>query len=188
MKPYIFILLLSSFLGSYATDKTNFKNYDFKLSELIDSLRLDPSSISIFIDKSDYKLSVVAGTQLVKEYPIALGGNPLDDKLVQGDQCTPEGEFRIVSKYPHKSWEKFIWIDYPNQESWRKHKAAKQNGTISKNAKIGGEIGIHGVPDDMNALIDIRQNWTLGCISLKNDDVNEIYPYINKETKITIKK
>jgi murein L,D-transpeptidase YafK len=55
----------------------------------------------------------MADTIIIKQYPVVLGGNPVDDKLLQGDLCTPEGNFLIHAKYPHKSWEKFIWINYP---------------------------------------------------------------------------
>ena len=105
-----------------------------------------------------------------------------------GDRCTPEGLFYMVSKYPHESWSKFIWINYPNEDSWEKHNQAKHEGIIPENAKIGGEIGIHGVPKGMSRLIDLRLNWTLGCISMKNNDVNEIYPYLSETTEIVIRK
>jgi hypothetical protein len=69
-----------------------------------------------------------------------------------------------------------------------KKSETKKNSTIPKNAEIGGSVGIHGVPKGMDYLIDLKYNWTLGCISLKNNDVNETYPYINKNTVIEIRK
>ena len=154
------------------------------LSEIIP----EETEISILIDKSDYQLQIYASDTLVKTFPIVLGGNPLDDKLREGDQCTPEGNFKIVSKYPHKTWSKFIWINYPTDDSWRKHNKAKEDGVIPKNATIGGEIGIHGVPKGTDVMIKTHVNWTLGCISLTNKDVNEIYPFIDKNTVILIRK
>jgi murein L,D-transpeptidase YafK len=146
------------------------------------------TKILIKIDKSDYQLNVYSSDTLIKTYPVVFGGNPIDDKLQQGDSCTPEGDFYIVSKYPHRSWSKFIWINYPTADSWRKHKKAKADGSIPKNAKIGGEIGIHGVPEGTDTMISNQFNWTLGCISLKNKDINEIYPFIDKKTRIHIQK
>ena len=146
------------------------------------------SDISVLIDKSDYKLSILYNDIVIKEYPVVFGGNQKDDKLMQGDNCTPEGTFHIISKYQHKRWSKFIWIDYPNTDSWEKHNEAKKTGEIPQDAAIGGEIGIHGVPKGMNKLIDLKYDWTLGCISLKNNDVNEIYTYITSETDIIIQK
>lgn len=175
-------------LSSCGFNRNDYLNNELSLKKLIDSLAIKKSSLHVLIDKSDYKLYILSDTIIVKEYPVVFGDNPIDDKLRQGDQCTPEGTFCMVSKYPHKEWTKFIWINYPTNDSWMKHNKAKQDGTIAKDAKIGGEIGIHGVPKGMNKLIDLKYNWTLGCISLKNKDVNEIYPYITKTTKIVIRK
>jgi murein L,D-transpeptidase YafK len=107
---------------------------------------------------------------------------------MQGDQCTPEGNFKIRGFYPHAKWSKFIWIDYPNDQSWSKHNEARQNGKIPENAKIGGEIGIHGVPEGYDYAIERKMNWTLGCISMTNEDVNEIYPYVFEGMTVQISK
>lgn len=179
--------MLIFFVSCNAQDGKD-KKSDYSLSEIIETGHLDKSQISLLIDKSDYKLYVMIGTQMLKEYPVVFGKNTVDDKLIQGDNCTPEGTFYMITKYPHKKWSKFIWINYPNEESWRKHNSAKLNGKIPKNADIGGEVGIHGVPKGMDLLITARYNWTLGCISLKNMDVDELYPYVLKTTKIEIRK
>ena len=163
-------------------------NENRSLVFLIDSLQVKQHNISIHIDKSDFVLSVMDKDNVIKQYSVVLGTNPIDDKRIQGDRCTPEGTFHIVSKYPHKNWRKFIWIDYPNEESKRKYKEAKSNGEIPKDSKIGGEVGIHGTPKDGDYLIDDKVNWTWGCISLKREDVDEIYPYIKKSTEIIIEK
>jgi murein L,D-transpeptidase YafK len=154
-------------------------NEDIPLKKLVDSLNISSSSISMHIYKSDYLFQVRSGEQIIKEYKIVLGFDPKNDKLRQGDGCTPEGNFYIRAKYPHKDWNKFLWVNYPTKDSWKKHNAAKADGTITSRDKIGGEIGIHGVPDDMDYMIDLKENWTLGCISLKNKHVDEIYPFIS---------
>ena len=107
---------------------------------------------------------------------------------MQGDRCTPEGTFKVKMKYPHRLWSKFIWIDYPTVESWEKHNKAKAEGKIPKNADIGGNIGIHGVPEGYDYAIDYRQNWTFGCISLKNADIDELYEFVNANTAVKIVK
>jgi murein L,D-transpeptidase YafK len=184
-KLHIYFLFL---IASCSAQERNYINYNHELSEVLKSLNLDSEKISVFIDKSEYKLALKIDTIVLKEYPVVFGKNPLDDKLMQGDKCSPEGTFNIVSKYPHKTWSKFIWINYPNDDSWKKHNSAKHDGIIPKDAKIGGEIGIHGVPKGMDNLVDLKINWTLGCISMKNKDVDEIYPYISESTIIVIQK
>jgi murein L,D-transpeptidase YafK len=188
MKKFPFIIFILLYLLSCNAQEEKYKNCSHSLPELIMSNHLNASRISILIDKSDYKLTVRIDSLVLKEYPVVFGKSENNDKLMQGDKCTPEGHFKIISKYPHKSWSKFIWLNYPNEESWKKHNEAILRGTIPKDAEIGGEVGIHGVPKGMDYLIDAGYNWTLGCISLKNRDVDEIYPFISRSTSIEIRK
>lgn len=188
LRLYFLVVLSSCFSSCNSQDYDQLTNYNTPLDKLLDSLNIQESTLKIIIDKSDYKLTVKSNSSIIKDYPVVFGGNPIDDKLMQGDNCTPEGTFYTNSKYPHKSWSKFIWLNYPTKDSWKKHNKAKSGGTIPANAKIGGEIGIHGVPDGFDSAIDYKQNWTLGCISMKNTDVNELYPLISKYTEIIIQK
>ena len=82
-----------------------------------------------------------------------------------------------------------MWLDYPNKASWKKYNEAIAKNMIPKNADIGGELGIHGVPAGTDRMIDERYNWTAGCISLKNGDVDEIYPFVQAgSTKVFVQK
>jgi murein L,D-transpeptidase YafK len=155
----------------------NLKNYGIKLSRLVDSLKINKADLSILITKSKYTLSIMKDNIIIKTYPVVLGFNPKDDKLKEGDGCTPEGKFKIKEMNPHKKWSRFIWFDYPNEESWTKHKLAEKKGQIPKDSDIGGEVGIHGVPKGTDDMIDEKENWTLGCISLKNKDIIEVYDF-----------
>ena len=119
-------------------------------------------------------------------YPVVFGFNPVDDKKEEGDGCTPEGDFRIRSRYAHSSWTYFIWIDYPNKESWKRFNQQKEADMLTEGATIGGEIGIHAVPDGMDNLVTNRTNWTLGCISLTTADMIDLYKSIGSNTMIRI--
>lgn len=156
------------------------------LADIIKRHHINASSIEIHIDKSDYELSIFSQGKVLKKYPVVLGTNPVDDKRCEGDRCTPEGKFGVRDKYAHKKWNKFIWIDYPTAESWTKHNATKRAGKISADATIGGEVGIHGVPDSCDFWIDEKNNWTWGCISLKNADLDDFYPFVTSKTSIFI--
>ena len=144
-------------------------------------------TISIVIDKSDYELSVYDDKGWYATYPVVFGSNSLEDKKVQGDKNTPEGVFHISAKRVHEKWCRFLSLDYPNQESYEKFNLRKQRGEIPANASIGGGIGIHGTWPHEDFVIDRYKNWTLGCISMKNDDVTELYQFTNPGTKVTIK-
>lgn len=156
------------------------------LAKLIDSLHLDANTIRFHVDKSERKFHVFVNDSLLKTYPCVLGEKPLGDKFHQGDRKTPEGTFTFRSKRVHNAWHKFIWVDYPNAESWRRYNERKARGLIPAGKDIGGEIGIHGVPDGYDHWIDAGQDWTWGCIALRNADVDEIYPYIRPEKTVMV--
>lgn len=166
----------------------SFINNNISLKKLHDSLHLDISEFYVEIIKHNYTLSVCCRNEVIKQYPVVFGNNPENDKLRAGDYCTPEGTFRVLSKYPHSNWSKFIWIDYPNAESLVKIKQAKESGLIPENASPGGEIGIHGTPEERDNMVNERRNWTAGCISMKRKDVNEVYSFVTTGTKVIIKK
>ncbi|MEO8067945.1 MAG: L,D-transpeptidase family protein [Flavobacteriales bacterium] len=154
---------------------------DRPLAVLIDSLHLNAKSIRFHVDKSERRFRVYVDDSLMKTYPCVLGEKPVGDKFHQGDRKTPEGTFTFRSKRMHNAWHKFIWVDYPNAVSWRRFNERRAQGLIPAGKDIGGEIGIHGVPDGYDHWIDAGQDWTWGCIALRNADVDEIYPYILPE-------
>lgn len=164
------------------------KNEDISIIKIIDSLNYSKNKLTLLIDKSDYSLFVLSGKDVVKEYEVVFGNDPINDKLMEGDRRTPEGTFKVRDFYPHKSWSKFIWINYPTEESWKKHKAAKASNLIDQKATIGGEIGIHGTPLGKEHLISSKTNWTWGCISMTNEDVNDLYQIIHNNMIIKIQK
>ena len=159
------------------------------VKKYINDKGIKSQSIVVLIDKSEKKLYLKYNNRVLKSYPVALGSTSLADKRMQGDNLTPEGDFLIQSKYPHNSWKYFMWINYPTAESKRKHLQAKKDGLIPQNAKIGGEIGIHGVVKGNDFLVSSGIPWTKGCISLKNADVSELYEIIGTgSTLIRIQK
>ncbi|WP_255699373.1 murein L,D-transpeptidase family protein [Tychonema sp. BBK16] len=165
----------------------NSLNYDKPLTQILgEPDKLDKSRISILVEKSKYRLTVYSDKKPIKSYPVVFGGNPTGDKLKEGDSRTPEGVFRIKDMYPHESWSKFLWLDYPTKQSWRKHLKAKQNGTISWGDSVGSEVGIHGVPTNSENIIKNKSNWTLGCVSLENKDVDELFRFVERGTEVEI--
>jgi len=140
----------------------------------------------IVVHKLTRKLTFYKGLTPLKTYPVVLGNDPYNDKLCQGDTCTPEGVYGIRAKYPHAKWTSFIWLDYPNTQNWLNFARAKKAGRIAPEADIGGQIGIHGTEDPYRNIIG--QNWTKGCISLRNKDIEEIYPLVNDKTLVVITK
>lgn len=149
----------------------------------------DPTgTVYIIIDKSDYELNVYDDDGWYATYPVVFGNKDLGDKLMEGDKKTPEGTFKIISKRPHEKWHKMLMLDYPNKESWLKFKQRKAAGEIPRTAKIGGGIAIHGTWPNDNLVVDDFTNWTQGCVSLKNEDLDELDAFLPNGTKVIIRR
>ena|SRR5438105_11313507 len=142
----------------------------------------------IVIDKSDYELSVYDDDGWYASYPVVFGSKSLDDKMMEGDRKTPEGSFKIISKRPHEKWDKIMLIDYPTKADIEKFNQRKAMGLLPKNARIGGGIGIHGTWPRDEMAVDYFQNWTNGCISMKREDMDEVYEMIPVGTKVSIQR
>lgn len=183
--PFLFLIIFAC-CATITPEKPNQSTARKSIKEIVDSLRIPLEEIQVKVFKSDYKLEVWDAKKALRSYKIVLGGNPLGQKLMEGDRKTPEGYFKVRSLYPHTKWSKFIWFDYPNEQSALNHAQAKADGTIPANASIGGEVGIHGVPEDMDSWVEEGANWTLGCVSLTNADVNDLYSVLQPGTEITI--
>ena len=82
-------------------EEKEFINYGTPLKQIVDEKGLDKSDIQVEISKSEYTLYVKHKQEILKSYPVVLGPDPVNDKLMEGDGCTPEGRFRIRDKYPH---------------------------------------------------------------------------------------
>ena len=172
MKSLVIILCCASlFIANTSFQGKNFSN-----------------SYYIVIDKSKYELTVIDSEGWLATYPVVFGNNDLKDKMMDGDRETPEGLFTVVSKHVHDKWDRILMIDYPTRTDSSKFFERKQDGLIPGNAKIGGAIGIHGVWKHEDYVVDKYQNWTDGCISMKNEDVEELYNTVPIGTKVFIRK
>ena len=144
--------------------------------------------VYIVIDKRKYELSVYDAQGWFATYPVVFGNNTLEDKKMEGDRNTPEGNFKVANKRVHDKWDRYMGLDYPTKESLDKFTVRKQRGEIPSWAKPGGGVGIHGTWPDDDYVVDHFKNWTNGCISLKRSDVEDLYSYLPVGTPVTIKK
>lgn len=182
------VLLGSSLMVATAPSITTSRKDHLTISYKRDLGTAGPvGNIAIIVDKSDYSLSVYDDKGWYATYPVVFGNNSLADKKMEGDKNTPEGSFRIVNKKVHDKWFRFMAIDYPTKESWEKFKERKQRGEIPASASIGGGVGIHGTWPHEDFVIDRYKNWTMGCVSMKNADVLDVYSYTPVGTTVTIR-
>lgn len=193
MKTTLFLSVLligGSYLFSSSSEKkisNDFKAYKVTKAKR-SSASMPVAPVRIVVDKSDYELHVFDAKGWYATYPVVFGNNPLADKKMEGDRCTPEGSFRIAAKRYHNKWSRFLALDYPTKEHLAKFAERKRRGEVPAHASPGAGIGIHGTWPHEDFVVDRYKNWTNGCISLKRGDVEELYSYIGVGTPITIKK
>jgi hypothetical protein len=152
----------------------------------MDTVRKD--SLSIHISKSNYILFVRYRGRVIRSYKAVFGPNPKMNKLVEGDRNTPEGEFRIVTKNAASKYDKFMGLNYPNDSTYARFNRLKAAGQLPASARIGGDVGIHGIWPGGDDMIQLGIGWTDGCIALKNKDVEELFSMVTVGTKVVIRK
>ncbi len=126
----------------------------------------------ILINKKYYYLEIQINGRTAKRYPISLGRDPFTRKLHQDNKTTPEGLYRIINLQTKATFYKAIDINYPNAVDRLRYDFMKAEGLVPENRGIGGEIQIHGQHARWGS---IQRNWTWGCISLRNTDMDEIF-------------
>jgi len=148
--------------------------------------RTTEGDVYIVVIKSNYELQVYDKEGWYATYPAVFGSKSLEDKMMAGDRKTPEGIYHIVSKRPHEKWDKIMDLDYPTPADVSKFNERKAKGLIPANAKIGNGIAIHGTWPHDDMAVDAYQNWTNGCVSLKCEDMDEVYRIAPVGTKVII--
>ena len=149
---------------------------------------LNKDSVVLVVNKSKYNLEVYYRRKMIRYYKAVFGPKPLENKRMEGDRCTPEGWFTIKSKNPNSKYDKFMQLSYPDDSSVAGFNRLKERGSIPKSARIGGDIGIHGVWKGGDDMIENTVCWTDGCIAIKNKDVDELYTFVGVGTRVFIRK
>ena len=135
----------------------------------------------VLVIKSESKLVLKRNDQVIGEFHVALGGNPLGHKQQQGDERTPEGSYTLDFKKKDSAYYRAIRISYPNESDRAR---ARQKGVHP-----GGSIMIHGQKNGYGHLARIiqRTNWTDGCIAVTNEEMDRIWQAVDVGTPIEIK-
>lgn len=160
--------------------------YNYKIA--VDPDTLNKDSLWVVVDKRNYNVRVYYKKTLIRSYKAVFGPKPLIDKCMEGDRCTPEGWFTISNKHVSSKYNKFLGISYPTDESKAKFSKLKNEGKIPKSARIGGNIGLHGIWDGGDDMIELGVGWTDGCIAMKNSDINDLYRIVAVGARVCIKK
>ena len=136
---------------------------------------------SIVVEKSRHRLSLYHRGTLLRSYLVALGQQPIGDKVRVGDNRTPEGLFRIEGRNPDSRYHRSLKISYPDAA----HRARARSLGVSP----GGDIMIHGLPARQAWVGAAHRDfdWTEGCIAVTNKEIEEIWSVVPVGTPILIK-
>ena len=144
-----------------------------------------PTVTSLLVQKARHQLHLVAGRTIVRSYGVALGSGGLGQKTYEGDRITPISTYKITGRYPSK-WHTYLAIDYPAEIDKERHAEAVKRGEVPEGRGPGSAIAIHGHRADQPARLHKAFDWTLGCVSLDNDEIDEVASVVAIGTPVTI--
>lgn len=135
-----------------------------------------PKVTRVIVEKSSRRMWLMHDKKILKKYDIDLGFTPRGHKAIEGDGRTPEGSYWINRRNPNSAYHLSLGISYPNAKDTAYAKS------IGKSP--GGAIFIHGGP----TLRGDRKkpDWTAGCISVTNEEIETIYAMVNNGTQIDV--
>lgn len=136
---------------------------------------------SIVVEKSKRRLTLFLAGTPVRTYAIALGTQPVGDKVKAGDGKTPEGLYHIDFKNPQSKYHMALHVSYPD--------AAHIERAEELGVSPGGDIMIHGLPPAYAKIgaAHVQYNWTEGCIAVTDKEIEEIWNAVPKGAPIQIK-
>jgi murein L,D-transpeptidase YafK len=151
------------------------------------------SKLRIEIRKSEKKLGLFKGEDLLRTFDLALGFAAVGPKEIEGDGKTPEGSYVVLVKNPKSSFHLSLGINYPNSSDARRGlneglitsevfeaivEAVDAGKLPPQKTPLGGEIYIHGGGVD--------GDWTRGCVGLDDSEMTELYEAVEVGTPVLI--
>ena len=150
----------------------------------IQQIRQNTPITEVQVFKAKREINLLHQNQTIRTYPIRLGFNPLGHKTQEGDGKTPEGRYVLDWRNPKSQFYKSLHISYPNQADLAQAKA--------RGVSAGGDVMIHGSTNSETAKLPkmmeyLPQNdWTWGCVAVRNVDIDEIWQLVDNGTAIEI--
>lgn len=145
----------------------------------------------VVVRKAARELLLYDGPVRVKRYAAGIGRAPVGDKRAEGDLRTPEGTFYVCTRNDRSRFRKFLGLSYPSPAH---AELALREGRITRAqhdavatahrerrcppwyTPLGGEVGIHGD----------GPRPTLGCISVADADIDELWPILKLGTPVVV--
>ncbi|MFK8068854.1 MAG: murein L,D-transpeptidase family protein [Gammaproteobacteria bacterium] len=160
-------------------------------------------SYTVEIHKSDRIMILKKDHLLKKTYHIATGTGGAGTKVKLGDKMTPTGVYRILHFKEDSRFHLFMQLNYPNakdallglqkktinQDEFSQIISSLKRQTIpNQETELGGAIGIHGIGEQTEDRLILHkdENWTKGCIAIKNEEIEELRTFVKIGTPVVI--
>lgn len=134
-----------------------------------------PEVTYVVVNKGARNMYLLHYDKVLQDYRIRLGFAPMGHKEIEGDGRTPEGIYLIDRRNPNSRFHLSLGISYPNERDRERAKALGK--------PPGGDIFIHG---QKHPLKKDKDDWTWGCIAVKNKEIEDIYAMVRDGTPIQI--
>lgn len=94
---------------------------------------------------------------------------------------TPEGLYAIDSRNPHSDYHLALHISYPKPDDVAR--------AAARGVSAGSDIMIHGLPNGQGWIGNLhqRKDWTLGCIAVTDEEIEELWRITPDGTPIEIR-
>ncbi len=126
--------------------------------------------LSLLVSKRRHKLWVLLGGVYLREFPVGLG---LNDK-------TPEGVFEVETKIEKPDW----YFDGRRIPYGSSENPLGTRWLGFANTRRAAGYGIHGTDEPDTVGTSVSQ----GCVRMRNRDVEELFGWIPRGTKVTIRR
>ena len=136
-----------------------------------------PEVTQVVVNKGERRMHLLHKGKVLESYDIGLGFAPEGHKQVEVDGKTPEGVYYIDRRNPNSKFFLSIGVSYPNN--------ADRANARSMGKSPGGDIFIHGGPRPGIDPTD-KRDWTAGCISVTDREIEDIYAMVKDGTPIDI--
>lgn len=136
-----------------------------------------PEVTRIVVFKGERKMYLMHDQKVLKAFDIELGFAPEGPKQFEGDGKTPEGSYLIDRRNPNSAFHLSLGVSYPNADDIAAARAVGKSP--------GGDIMIHGGRRPMDPKV---RDWTWGCISVSDKEIESVYAMVRDGTRIDIYK
>jgi murein L,D-transpeptidase YafK len=139
-----------------------------------------PVADRILVRKSERRLYLMRGGEVLRSYRIALGLQPDGPKERAGDFRTPEGRYLLTRRNARSDYFLSIQVSYPNDDDVRR--------AHHQHVDPGGSIMLHGLPNNLRHPPEYyaTADWTDGCIAMSDSDMVELWMMTQDNTPIDI--